>query len=119
MCQAEQNCSQGSIDALIDSVASSNVTGIGWLDKYASISPHQWQKCYTAIKKRFRFGDGIAAISLGTLVINARIKCCDEVYRPYLILTGVVKNRAPLLIGRLSLQRMHGRIDPQSNILHF
>ena len=110
------NCAD-CIHALIDSGASSNVVGIEWLERYASLNRHQWGKCYSISKKRFRFGDGPAVASIGTVIVNAKVTCRDSAARPFLARTDVVLNKVPLLISRSSLHRMRGNIDFQTNVL--
>ena len=104
---------------MIDSGASSNVAGVEWLERYASQNRRQWEKCLSISKKRFRFGDGAAVASLGTVIINAKVTCLDSAVRPFLVRTDVVLSKVPLLISRSSLHRVKGSIDFQTNILTF
>ena len=114
----DQNCAE-SIRALIDSGDSPNVVGVDWLGKYSAMDRKKWAKCYAISKKRFRFGDGVAATSLGAVIVNAKVSCCDSAVRPFLIRTDVVLNKSPLSISRDSLHRMRGHIDFETNILRF
>ena len=95
----DRNCPEGA-HALIDSCASGNVAGVECPEIYASMGNQKWHNRYSISKKRFRFVDGVAASPIGTDVINAKVKRCDAVARPFLMCTDVVIVKVPILISR-------------------
>ena len=104
---------------IIDSGATSSLVGLLWLKRYF---PDSWNKECRPSDKKFRFGDARIHNSCGEtdIVINTPVLHADgnsSVWKGIITADVLEGSNLPLLISRVALRRIQGRLDFTRNRL--
>ena len=115
--QTAPESSHQSLEAVLDSGASSSVDGLGWARKWLKCSESPLQPS----RKRFKFGPHSAVSSIGCIVIHALIKVTTatgtKAERAIQAKLDIVREPTPCLISTECRPRMGGILDFQSGKL--
>ena len=108
---------------LIDSGASSSVAGKSWLQKWLSFGGIDVFPALTPSSKVFRFGNGLAFASCGSIAISGRVLARNSANVPqekFLAFEiDVITLNLPFLVSRKSLTTLQCQLDFSENCLSF